>query len=228
MENNNQNFATDVKQPINFRSENIANSKAKEKRDAFVNVQPERTIEKSVESIQQKYDNLKTNTKEAIIESRKETSDNPKKKINVHIIKKIIIYILTFTALSVGGYYVYYLIKDSQTITPLKASSYLKTNPDKFISMYDKMIDENSQAEIKVGLLFERINELRYNCGKEYAKQILEDAYMAHEIYPSYTTVNMLIEVEQEYGSGEKAKEWQDKLNDYRGIEIIFNYGNNG
>ncbi|MBR3131219.1 hypothetical protein IKG31_01460 [Candidatus Saccharibacteria bacterium] len=224
MENDASNSAN-VNQSINFHSENIANTKAKEKREIFINVQQERPLERGVKSIQQKYDEIRTSARDAIA-SQKERIVEVKKRGNNYNIKKIIIIILIITALGAGSYLIYrYLIKDDQPSTYNTVSEYLATDPEKFISTYDQLIDKASSSIEKIDLLFARINALRYTYGEEYAEQMLQDAYRAHEIYPSYTTAKMIIELEQEYGTDEKAKEWQNKLNEYRGIEIYISNG---
>ena len=219
MENDSQSN-TNSGQGINFHSNNIASTKAKEKREIFVNVKQERSIENSVKSIQQKYSEIKTTAKNTI-ETQKKKIDNQKKKK----IKKIIIIILAVMLLGGGGYLAYYLIKESQSVSSEKADNYLTTDPDKFISMYEQLIANTNSSEEKVDLLITRINAFRYTYGEEYAEQMLKDAYRAHEIYPSYTTANMIVELEHEYGSEEKANEWREKLNEYRGIEINISNG---
>ena len=208
------NTNSDAKKDVTFHSDDLSNTKAKEKREVF-NVQQKKTIKQSAEEFQRKF----TAAKNRAANPGPDTNGVIKSKKLIS--KKPFIICFIILALGIGGYFAYPVVRNYFELTPEKANMELEKNPEKFISMYNKLISQTDDPKEKASLLIDRAFLLTEQYEKEYFSKALEDAYQADSLYPSMTTAALIAELEQKFGSEEKAKEWEEKILERDGIEII-------
>ena len=89
--------------------------------------------------------------------------------------------------------------------------------------MYDALIEKAETNKEKASLYLNRVEFLD---SPEYVDQLFSDARAAESLYPSYTTAEILMSLEERYGTEEKAEEWSTKLKErQRGEEIPLGNG---
>jgi len=206
MEDNNP----DLKKEVTFDSGNLANTKAKEKREIFVNVGQKSRFGRFTAKNKQENNNTNFNGK-------------PKKPFPTKKVVKLCIPIIFVLAIGAAIYLnwstIYYnLFEVSET----RSRDFLENDPKKFISVYDAMIKQTEDNEEKAILYLERANKLEEAHPGEYVEQYRNDVYAAEGIYPTYTTAEYIIRFEETYGSETTAEEWRTELSKRKkGEEII-------
>jgi len=137
MEDNNP----DLKKEVTFDSGNLANTKAKEKREIFVNVGQKKTIKQSAEEFQRKFAAARDRV------ANQGANANGEIKSKKPIPKKPFVIALIIIILGAGGYLAYPTIKSYFTPTKEKAYKLLQENPRKGVDYYYRLYTKESNEE---------------------------------------------------------------------------------
>lgn len=205
---------------LEFHSKNIADTKAKEKREIFVKVEEKKTIKQSAEEFQKKFAEAKAHAAESrarienpgadehgVIRSRQRFNINWRKVLKIFIPLVIIAGLALAVYLNWGAIH-----HEFFEVSRERAAELVRSNPGRAISMYDELIKQTTNEDSKIDLLYERMGLLSGYHADDYADQILADAYAAYEILPCYETASVIVETEENYGSTITAEEWRAKL----------------
>ena len=214
------NLESPVKKPLVFHSQNIADTKAKEKREVFTKVEEKKTFKQSAEEFQKKFAEAKAHAAESRARIENPGADangvirsHKRFNINWKLVRRITIPVIIVAGLAAAVYFNWGAIHhEFFEVSESRAQEFLPDNPERFIAMYDKIIDEAETEDSKIELLFNRVAILDSTYGSQFSKQILNDSYRAYEILPCYETALQSIEKEEKYGTTEKASEWSAKL----------------
>ncbi len=190
-----------------FHSNGLMGTKAREKREVFTNVKEKNSFKQHAIEIGKKITNAKQNPETNIAQKRIA-------RIDKQTTKKLIILIVIAASLVAAGYYLYPIIKKYFAINEEKAIMLAETNPEKSIKMFEKLIQETDDNEQKAILHIRRSSALREIDSDKYLEQIMTDAYEAENLYPTITTAEYIAEIEHEYGSETKAKEYEEKASE--------------
>lgn len=221
------------KKPLAFHSDNIADTKSKTKREVFVNVEQKKTIKQSAAEFQKKFAEAKTHAAES-----RAKIENPGADENgvihsrtpfVFPWKAVIKILIPLAILGIAGFFIYqnwstinyYLFEVSER----RANDFIDKDPARYIKMYDQLIANAKTAEKKAELYLIRAINLEDSHGEKYISQVKSDLYAADEVYPSYTTANLILEFEEKHGSATAVEEWRNKLAE-RDKERIIELGN--
>lgn len=219
--------------PVVFHSDNIRDTKAREKREVFVKVEEKKTLKQSAAEFQQKFAAAKAHAAESRAKIENPGADEhgvirSAKRINIPW-RKVVKFAIPVVVLAGIGLAVYLnwgaIHHEFFEVSEQRAKEFVESDPQRYIEMYDKLIDEAKSEDEKVELLFNRIATLDGAYGSQYAEQILNDAYKAYEILPCYETILQIIETENKYGSPEKASEWSAKLDSSEKEGLILGNG---
>lgn len=216
--------------PVTFHSDNIRDTKAREKREVFVNVEQKKTIKQSAEEFQQKFAAAKAHAAESRAKIENPGADasgvirsHTRKPFPVKLALKILIPVLILGGAGLAIYLNWGTIyHEFFEVSEERAHELFAKNPKKAISMYDTLIEQAKTNEAKATLYLNRAALLN---SPEYGEQALSDAYAADELYPSYSTAEVIIFLEEHYGSEEKAEAWAAKLEERQGKEIPLGNG---
>ncbi len=183
-----------------FHSVHLDKTKASEKKEYFTNVKEESKLKKNLEKNLEK--GKKTFSKETIDKVKSEA-----KKINF---KKLFIKIgISLGALLFISFAIFLIIKYSPTDkTQAEADSFLVSEPETGITIYDKLIFHAKSKEEKASLYLSRAKTLSAFHSEEYSSQIIKDAYAAESLVKTKTTALTISLYESLYGSKSKAEEW--------------------
>lgn len=221
------------KKPLSFHSDNIAGTKAKEKREVFVKVEEKKTLKQSAEEFQKKFAEAKAH----IAETRAKI-ENPGADANGVIRsraaftipwKTIFKILIPLAILATADYLIYsnwstinyYLFEVSET----RANDFIDKDPERYIKMYGQLIANAKTAEEKARLHLARAISLEDSHPGKYISQIKTDLYDAEEAYSSCTTASHIADFEDKYGSTTAAAEWRDKLAECEGKELTLGNG---
>ena len=216
--------------PVTFHSENIRDTKAHEKREVFVHVEQKKTIKQSAEEFQKKFAAAKAHAAESRAKIENPGADEhgvvasrTRKPFPTKTFLKIFIPVLLLAGAGFAVYHFWPAIHhEFFEVSEARARELFEKNPQKAISMYDTLIEKAKTNEEKATLHLKRIVLLD---SPEYAGQAIDDAYAAEELYPSYTTAEIIMSLEERYGSTEKAEEWATKLEEREGKEVTLSNG---
>ena len=212
--------------PVTFHSENIRDTKAREKREVFVNIEQKKTIKQSAEEFQRKFAEAKAHAAESRAKIENPGADehgvvasHVRKPFPTKLVLKIGLPILILAGIGLAAYLnwptIYHQFFE---VSEAKAQELFATDPQKSIAMYDTLIKQAKTNEEKAKLYLNRV--VLFD-SPEYASQLFSDARAAEELYPSYTTAAVLKSLEERYGTIEKAEEWAAKLEERQGGEEI-------
>lgn len=209
-----------MSKPVVFHSENIKDTKAHEKREVFVKVEEKKTLKQSAEEFQKKFAEAKAHAAESRarienpgVDENGVVSSRAKKPFPTKLVLKIGIPVLILTGVGLAIYLNWGAIHhEFFEVSEARANELLKSNPEKFISIYSQLIEQSTNDDDKVELLFDRISILESSYGDKFASQMLKDAHAAYEIIPCYETAQQIVSLEEKYGSPEEASEWKAKL----------------
>lgn len=208
---------------ISFNSEKLMNTKAKEKREIFVNVENKKSLKENAEEFQKKFMRLKNRANES---NKTEVAPKEKKPFPVKKLLKILIPLILIIAAGIAVYanwdYINYNLFE---VSEKRAKDFIKDNPNRYISIYDSLINKTNNPEEKSTLLLTKVSMLEGNHPGEFAEQCLKDVYQAEELYPSYTSAELIINMESKYGSEATAEEWKAKLSGREGKVLVLGDG---
>ena len=194
---------------MSFNSEKLMSTKAKEKREIFVNVENKRTLKENAEEFQKKFMKLKNRANETdkTVAAPKEKKPFPVKKF-LKIFLPLILLLAAGIAIYVNWDYINYNLFE---VSEKRAKDFIKDNPNRYISIYDSLIKKTNDPEEKSTLLLTKVSMLEEEHPGEFAEQCLKDVYQAEELYQSYTSAELIIDMESKYGSEATAEEWRAK-----------------
>jgi len=225
------NFQSPVKKPLVFHSQNIADTKAKEKREVFTKVEEKKTLKQSAEEFQKKFADAKAHAAESRARIENPGADangvirsHKRFNINWKLVRRITIPVIIIAGLAAAVYFNWGAIHhEFFEVSESRAQEFLPDNPERFIAMYDKLIEQETVAEEKARLLLTRAISL----DAEHTQQIRSDVYAAEELYPSLTTAETIIWYEENYGSEAAVIEWTAQLTEreQEGKEITLGNG---
>ena len=205
---------------VEFHSKNIADTKAKEKREIFVKVEEKKTIKQSAEEFQKKFAEAKAHAAESRARIENPGADekgvirsHQRLNINWRKVFKVLIPLVIIGGLALAVYLNWGAIHhEFFEVSRERAAELVRSNPGRAISMYDELIKQTTNEDSKIDLLYERMALLSSRHADSYTDQILADAYAAYEILPCYETASVIVETEESYGSTTAAEEWRTKL----------------
>ncbi len=209
------------KKPVSFRSENLNQTKAYEKREVFVNVQEKKTAKTLVNDFQKKFAYAKSHTEETKAKIQNPNGEAQQKK--PFPTKKVLKISIPIAILLVIGIVVYMnwrtIYSNYFEISKEKALTLLKSGDKSgFEEHFTKLTSKAKDDKEKSFLYVWKAGILDAYCGSDCSAEILETAHESEEIIPSKDSALVIYQFETKYGDETEAQKWLEKSMDRESI----------
>ena len=189
--------------PLVFHSQNIADTKAKEKREVFTKVEEKKTLKQSAEEFQKKFTEAKAHAAESRARIENPGADangvirsHTRFDINWKLVRCIAIPVIIIVGIAAAVCFNWGVIyHEFFEVSESRALEFLPDNPERFISMYDNLIEQETDQEKKAELILEKGIYLEHNTSGEYIELIMQEAYKADSLLPCQETANRIIQL---------------------------------
>lgn len=228
------------KKPVVFHSSNIADTKAKEKREVFVKVEEKKTLKQSAEEFQRKFAEAKAHAAESRAKIENPGVDasgvirsHTRKPFPVKLALKILIPVLILGGAGLAVYLNWGTIHhEFFEVSEARAYELLSSNPERAISMFEKVLAEETDSKKKESksIIYAHkfldicLGENGYSCSNTELEAIRKFAEIAESITPSYQSATLMMDYYSAKGDQSNLDAWSEKAGE-RYIEEDEYYG---
>jgi len=210
---------------MEFHSKNIADTKAHEKREVFVNVEQKKTIKQSAEEFQRKFAAAKAHAAESRAKIENPGADangvirsHVRRPFPTKLALKIGIPVLLLAGAGLAIYLNWPAIyHEFFEVSEEKANELLSKNLPKAIEIYDKLLVEQTDQKTKAFKYLAYSEKIEESCSPECSTETLakikEYITASESLNPTYASANLMYSYELNYGDSNVASEWEEKMN---------------